>query len=242
MAIGHYNPRSRYRDRAIQRFNKAILFCVVMGVCFALGFFIGGQNAVVQNGTLKMEVEDMSGKLKTLQDELTSVRAEAQTATSRLEQLKTLYEKEMPQEGPLREIVEMVRKQISDGMAPERLAFVLRSARPPRNCSDPSSKRFIIKTPAYKGAESVVTVGEGAVVISGTGASAKTRDGQLESWYDPTQLVNLIFKTSSGETEHKSGTLPFQHSVISKGKEYRFTFAEGEKSFVKATFDSCDYP
>jgi hypothetical protein len=55
-----------------------------MGACFGLGFFIGGQNAVVQNGTLKMEVEDMSAKLETLQDELTTVRAEAQTSTSRL--------------------------------------------------------------------------------------------------------------------------------------------------------------
>jgi hypothetical protein len=242
MAIGQYNPRNRYRDRAIQRFNKGILFFVAMAACFGFGFFIGGQNAVVQNGTLKMEVEDMSGKLETLQDELTTVRAEAQTATSRLEQLKSIYEKEMPQEGPLREIVEMVRQQIADGMAPERLAFVLKSARPPRNCSDPSSKRFIIKTPAYKGAESIVTVGEGAVVISGKGSSAKTRDGQLESWYDPTQPVDLIFKTSGGETESKSGLLPFQHSIISKGKEYRFTIAEGEKSFVKVTFDSCDYP
>ncbi len=242
MAIGQYNPRSRYRDRAIQRFNKTVLFILIMAAFFGFGFFIGGQNAVVQNGTLKMEVEDMSARLKTLQDELTTVRAESQTATSRLEQLKTLYEKEMPQEGPLREIVEMVRKQIDDGMAPDRLAFVLRSARPPRNCSDPSSKRFMIRTPAYKGADSVVTVGEGAVVVSGTGVSAKTRSGQMESWFDPTQSVHVVFKTASGEIEKRTGTLPFQHSVISKGKEYRFTLAEGEKSFVKVTFDSCDYP
>lgn len=242
MMIGQYNPKSRYRERAIQRFNKTILFILIMGACFGLGFFIGGQNAVVQNGTLKLEVEDMTGRLKTLQDELTTVRAEAQTATSRFEQLKTQYEKDMPQDGPLREIVDMVRKQIDDGMAPDRLAFVLRSARPPRNCSDPSTKRFIIRTPAYKGSDSVVTVGEGAVVISGTGSSAKTRDGQEESWFDPTQPVNLNFKSSNGEIEKKSGTLPFQHSVIASGKEYRFTLAEGEKSFVKVTFDSCDYP
>lgn len=242
MAIGQYNPRNRYRDRAIQRFNKVLLFIVAIGTCFGLGFFIGGQNAVVANGTLKMEVEDMTNRLKTMQDELTTVRAEAQTATSRLEQLKAQYEKDIPQDGPMREIVDMVRKQIADGMSPDRLAFVLRSARPPRNCSDPATKRFIIKTPAYKGADSLVTVGEGAVVIFGTGSSAKTRDGQAESWFDPTQTIHVSFKTSSGEIEKKSGTLPFQHSVISNGKEYRFTLTEGEKSFVKITFDNCDYP
>lgn len=242
MAIGQYNPRNRYRDRSVRRFNKALLFATVMGGFFALGFFIGGQNAVVQNGTLKMELADRDDRLKTMQDELTTVRAEAQTATSRLEQLKTQYEKDIPQEGPMREIVDMVRKQIDDGMAADRLAFVIRSARPPRNCSDPTSKRFIIKTPAYKGADSIVAVGEGAVVVSGVGASARSRDGQMESWFDPTQPVNVTFKTSSGESERKSGLLPFQHSVIASGKEYRFTLAEGEKSFVKVTFDSCDYP
>lgn len=242
MTIGHYNPRNRYRDRAIQRFNKSIFIFVLLAVSFGLGFFIGGQNAVVQNGTLKMELSDTATRLKSLQDELTTVRAEAQTATSRLDQLKTQYEKDIPQEGPMREIVDLVRKQIDDGMAPDRLAFVLRSARPPRNCSDPSNKRFIIKTPAYKGVESVVTVGEGAVVVSGIGASARSREGQLESWFDPTQPINVAFKTSAGEIEKKSGVLPIQHSVISNGKEYRFTLAEGEKSFVKVTFDSCDYP
>ncbi len=240
--IGQYNPRNRYRDRAIQRFNKAIFIFAAMAGCFSLGFFIGGQNAVVQNGTLKLELSDRDARLKTLQDELTTVRAEAQTSTSRLEQLKTQYEKDIPQEGPMREIIDMVKKQLDDGMAPDRLTFVLRSARPPRNCSDPSSKRFIIKTPAYKGAESVVTVGEGAVIVSGIGASARSRDGQMESWFDPTQSVNVTFKTSSGDIEKKTGVLPIRHSIISNGKEYRFTLAEGEKSFVKVTFDSCDYP
>lgn len=242
MSIGQYNPKARYRDRAIQRFNKTLLLCVLMGGAFTAGFFIGGQNAVVNNGTLKLEIEDLNGRLKTLQDQLTTVRAEAQTSASRLEQLKSQYEKDLPQDGPMRDIVEMVKKQIDDGMAPDRLAFVIRSARPPRNCSDPASKRFMIKTPAYKGSDSVVSVGEGAVVVSGVGASSKSRVGQVESWFDPTQEVQVTFKTSTGEAETKSGVLPLQHSVIAGGKEYRFTLTEGEKSFVKVTFDSCDYP
>lgn len=242
MSVWQYNPKERYRDRAVQKFNRTVLVCIFMIISFSAGFFIGGQNAVVNNGTLKMEVEDLNGRLKSLQDELTTVRAEAQTSSSRLEQLKGQYEKDLPQDGPMRDIIEMVKKQIDDGMAPDRLAFVIRSARPPRNCSDPASKRFMIKTPAYKGADSVVSVGEGAVVVSGVGASARSKEGQQESWFDPTQPVHVTFKTANGEVENKAGVLPFQHSIISAGKEYRFTLAEGEKSFVKVTFDSCDYP
>lgn len=242
MSYSSYNPRSRYRDRAVKRLNMTILVLIAMGACFGFGFFVGGQHAVVNNGTLKLEVEDLSKRLEETENELTTVRADSQTAVSRYEQLKAQYEKEMPGEGPLREIVEQVRQQIKDGMAPERLAFVLRSARPPRNCSDPTSKRFIIKTPVYKGADSVVSAGEGAVTVVGSGSSARTRDGKVESWFDPTQTVHLTFKTADGEIEKRSGVLPIQHSIISKGKEYRFTMAEGEKSFVKVTYDSCDYP
>jgi hypothetical protein len=240
--LRQYNPKNRYRERAVKRLNKTLLSFVLAGGCLTFGFYMGQQNAIVQNGTLKMELADRETKFKALQDELTTVRAEAQTATSRLEQLKTQYEKDIPQDGGVREIFDMIRKQIDAGMAPERLATIIRSTRPPRNCSDPTNKRFIIKTPVYKGAESTVSVGEGAVIVSGTGASAKNREGGMESWFDPTQPVKLTFKTSSGEVEEKSGLLPLQQSVIANGKEYRFSMAESEKSFVKVTFDSCDYP
>ncbi len=242
MSLSSYNPRDRYRERSVKRFNRAILLLILLGGCVATGFVVGRQNATVQLATLKQDMIQRDKQLKDLQTELTTVRADAQTAASRLELLRAQYEKDLPQGGPTREIFEMVRKQIDDGMAPERLAFVIRSARPPRNCSDPSSKRFVARTPAYKGPSSVVTVGEGAVTIEGTGVSARGRAGQVEAWFDPNQKVSVIFKTADGEEEKKEGVLPFQHSIIASGREYRFTLSEGEKSFVKVTFDSCDYP
>ncbi len=242
MSLSSYNPRDRYRDRAVRRINKALLFLILVGGSTTLGFMAGRQHATVQIGSLKKEVETRDEQMKTVQEELVAARADAQTANSRFELLRVQYEKDLPQGGPTREIFEMVRKQIDDGMAPERLAFVIRSARPPRNCSDPTSKRFVVRTPAYKGPSSTVSVGEGAVIVSGFGESTRGRDGQTEAWYDPTQQVTVTFKSADGGTEQKSGTLPFQHSVIASGREYRFTMTEGEKSFVKVTFDSCDYP
>lgn len=242
MSLSSYNPKDRYRERAVKRFNRTLLILFLMGGCAATGYVAGKKNAGMEQGTLKKDIEARETQLKNLQNELTSVRAEAKTATSRLELLRAQYEKDLPQGGPTREIFEMVRKQIEDGMEPDRLAFVIRSARPPSNCTDPSSKRFVIRTPAYNGPSSTVSVGEGTVTISGTGQSARGRDGQAEAWFDPTQKITVTFKTSDGQNEEKSGTLPMQHSVIAAGREYRFTLAEGEKSFVKVTFDSCDYP
>ncbi|MDD3020387.1 MAG: hypothetical protein PHX61_05320 [Alphaproteobacteria bacterium] len=242
MSFSSYNPRNRYRERSVRRFNRIVLAILLIGGCIAIGFMFGRQNAAAQLSTLKQDMIQRDKQLKDLQTELTTVRADAQTATSRLELLRTQYEKDLPQGGPTREIFEMVRKQIEDGMAPERLAFVIRSARPPRNCSDPSSKRFVARTPAYNGPSSVVAVGEGAVTVAGSGVSARGRSGQLEAWYDPNQKVSVTFKTADGEEDVREGILPFQHSMIASGREYRFTLSEGEKSFVKVTFDSCDYP
>lgn len=242
MTIGRYNPRSRYRERHAKRMN-AILMTVAVTVCFGgLGFWMGRQHAVFQIESLKKDAESAQADAKRLQDELIKVRAESQTASSRLDQLQTQFDQELPAEGPTRALVQLVKKQLDEGMSPERLAFVIRSARPPRNCSDPSTKRFMVKTPAYSGPDSAAVIGEGAVNVSGIGASSRNKDGQLEAWFDPTQPVTVNFKTVTGETEKKNGTLPLQHSLIAAGREYRFTLSEGEKSFIKVTYDSCDYP
>ena len=241
-SFSSYNPRDRYRERAVRRFNRTLLVLIVLGGSATLGFMAGRQHSSIQIEALNKELALNKQQTKSLQEELVTVRADAQTATSRFELLRAQYEKDLPQGGPTREIFEMVRKQIDDGMAPERLAFVIRSARPPRNCSDPASKRFVVQTPAYKGTSSTVSVGEGAVIISASGASTRGRDGVVEAWYDPTQKVKVTFKTAESENDVKEGVLPFQHSLIAAGREYRFTLTEGEKSFVKVTFDSCDYP
>lgn len=242
MTIGRYNPRSRYRERHAKRMN-AILMTVAVTVCFGgLGFWMGRQHAVFQIESLKKDAESAQADAKRLQDELIKVRAESQTASSRLDQLQAQFDQELPAEGPTRALVQLVKKQLDEGMSPERLAFVIRSARPPRNCTDPSTKRFMVKTPAYSGPDSAAVIGEGAVNVSGIGASSRNKDGQLEAWFDPTQPVTVSFKTVAGETEKKNGTLPLQHSLIAAGREYRFTLSEGEKSFIKVTYDSCDYP
>ena len=242
MSLNRYNPRSRYRDRAAKRTNTIFMSIVIAALFVGFGFWVGRQYAVYQIESLKKSAESALNDSKKMQEELTKVRAENKTVASRFEQLQAQYDQDLPSEGPTRELVLMLRKQLADGMPPERLSFLIKSARPPRNCSDPSTKRFMVRTPAYTGPDSVASIGEGAVNVSGVGASSRNKNGQLEAWFDPTQQVTVTFKISGEEAERKVGTLPMQHSVIAAGREYRFTLSEGEKSFIKVTFDSCDYP
>ncbi len=242
MTFGRYNPRRRYLERDRRRNNKIIASVVIFVSLAVICFWLGRQHAAFQINSLKNETEESRTQINALQDELTKLRAETQTATSRFDQLQTQYQQDLPEEGPMRDVIELVKKQIKDGMSAERLAFVIRSARPPRNCTDPASKRFMVKTPAYTGPDSSASFGEGAVVISGIGASTRNQAGEPQAWFDASQPVTVAFKSTEGQIDKKTAVLPIQYSMIAGGREYRFTLSEGEKSFVKVTFDSCDYP
>lgn len=243
MALSNnYNSARRYKERARKRSTATFWSVVVVVGCFSFGIWVGKQYAAAELKSLKKQVQTSQSQLQELQDSATQMNAQAQAATLRYEQVSTQMAELYPTEGPLRDIIDLTRKQLAAGLDAERLAFVIRSARPPRNCTDPQSKRFILSTPAYKGSENKVAVGEGAVTVTGKGMSAISQAGQPEAWFDPGKPVTFTLLSAAGQSETKTGLLPLQHTTVSNGREYRFTFEEGGRSFAKVTFDSCEYP
>jgi hypothetical protein len=238
--VTSYNPSNRYRDRAVQRMTNAISMILVIALSASVGFWMGKQYGVEQNISLVDQVESLTKERNTLQGNVTELRAEAQTANTRYEQIKAEYNAVLP-EGPMQDLTRLVREQLTQGMAPERLAFVIKSARPPTGCTDPETKRFVVSTPSYTGPDSSAAVADGGIVIKAKGASASNKDGKPEAWYDPAQNVEVSFVSPEG-TEVKKGAFPIRHSVVHAGREYRFTIEEGAKSFAKVVFDSCAYP
>ncbi len=240
MHLNSYNPHNRYRERAQARVTNAISMLLVIALSACVGFWMGKQYGVEQNISLEDQVESLTKERNTLQSNVTERRAEAQTANTRYEQIKAEYNAIMP-EGPMQDLTRLVRAQIDQGMAPERLAFVIKSARPPTGCTEPETKRFVVSTPRYTGPASSASVAEGGIIIKAKGSSASNKEGQPEAWYDPAQNVEVSFVSPEG-TEVKKGAFPIRHSVVHAGREYRFTIEEGAKSFAKVVFDSCAYP
>jgi hypothetical protein len=237
-----FNPRRRYEERSRRQSTQFFITVALIALAFTLGLWIGREYAAAQLKSYDKQTKTQDDEIQTLQDDNTKLNGDLRAAQLRLEQLQLQMEAELPAEGPLREVIDLARKQLDAGLAPDRLAFVIRSARPPRNCTEPQSKRFVVVTPAYQGPDTQVSVGEAGVLISAKGMSAINAAGQPEAWFDPAKPVSLTFKTLDGQSEAKSGPLPLQHTVVASGREYRFTIAEGEKSFAKITFDSCEYP
>ena len=158
----------------------------------------------------------------------------------RYEKLQEEVQSVLP-EGPVQDLVSLVREQLKQGMDPERLSFVIRSARPPTGCVDPQSKRFVVNTPAYNGPKSIALIADGLIEISGSGSSARNSKNKPEAWYDPAKRVGINFKHNN-KVETKKGTLPLRYSVVSGDREYRFTIEAGTKSFARIMYDSCSYP
>lgn len=241
MTFSTYNPNERYRQRAARRTSNVIAFLFLFSIFGGIGYWGGGIGAQQQISILREEKRILLEENNKIQEEKIELRAEAQTANVRLEQLRATYE-ELLSDGPLRDLVTLVRQQIEQGIDVNRLESVILSARPPQNCSDADSKRFVVLTPVYKGPESRASIEGGIVSVFGSGVSAKSEDGKSEAWFDPAQPVEITFRTQTGKAEVKKGVLPIRNSVVVRDKEYRFTVSVGAKSFAKVTYDFCDYP
>ncbi len=240
MNFSAYNPYDRYRQRSAARTTRSIASLFLFTFIFGGGFWVGGMRYQQNMYILQEEKRILSEASEQSQSDMIKLRAEAQTANIRLEQLRATYE-ELISEGAMRDIVELVRKQIDQGVDVQRLKSVILSARPPQNCSDPQSKRFVVSTPVYKGPSSAASINS-VISIFGNGVSSKNEKGNKEAWFDPKQPIDITFKAKGIKPQKKKGLLPLHHSMIIKDKEYRFTVTEGAKSFAKVTFDHCDYP
>lgn len=240
MSFSPYNPHDRYRKRAAQRTTNFLTGLFVFGLILAGGFWLGGMRAKQNTYILEEENLGLINERDTIQEEMTVLRAETQTANVRLEQIKTDYD-ELLSDGPMKNLLVLIRKQLDEGVAAERLESVILSARPPQNCSAPDKKRFVVDTPVNTGPKSLSSIAGGLVKISGEGISAQNARGQKEAWFDASKPVKLTFKNRLA-SKTKEGILPLYYSMVVGDKEYRFTVSEGAKSFAKVTYDFCDYP
>ncbi len=241
MTLSAYDPNARYRRRFARQITNTVMLCIFLGVVLSIGYWIGGMHSQQNLYILEQEKRVLQEESREVQEQMTELRAEAQTATVRLEQLRVSYE-ELLSEGPMQELVTLLRQQLDKGIDATRLKSVILSARPPQNCADPQSKRFVVRTPVYKGPSSNVSVDKNTVSVFGNGTSVQRSGGKKEAWFDPNQPVELTFRTRDGREDKKKGVLPIYHSVVVKDKEYRFTVTAGAKSFARVTYDHCDYP
>lgn len=241
MSFMMYETGGRHRRRTAERRRKIMLVILVLGTLCGFSYWWGGENVRSSEVAFKQQAIDLKEEREELLKTITSLRSEVQSTQVRYQQLEAKYLAEVPQ-GEFKELTDIVKKQLTSGIKPARLKFVIESARPPKNCVAPQAKRFVVKTPVYSGPHGTVAFGNGAITVTGEGQSAMGPTGGSEAWYDPGKPVKITFIEIGGKETVKEGLLPVQHSMVLGNKEYRFTVAAGERSFITVTSDNCDYP
>ena len=236
-----YDPGSRYRRRAAERKRKTMFLLIFLAILAGFSYWIGGQVVRSSEAAYKQQAMKLQTEKKNLETRLTDLDARLQTLKMEYGKLEARYQQEVPT-GPLKELADLTRQQLKDGIAKDRLEFVIRSARPPRNCTDPETKRFVVSTPYYRGPDSFVAFVNKTITITGEGAAAVANNGNPQAWYDPGKPVKISFTGLGGKNVVKEGLLPLHYSMVVGDKEHRFTISKGQRSFIDVTSDSCDYP
>jgi cell division protein FtsB len=242
MSLGLHESRTRRRRRARWAVAKWV---IALGLIVGAGVYAydrGNEIARSQVTDLEREIAVLNQRISDLETENARLRADQIVARQRLEEAKALYARDVPR-GQLAALLGQLREKLDAGVDRERLEFLIASAANPRNCDEqPVTKRFLVRTPLYQGANDLVSFADGAITVTATGEAATDADGRVEAWFDPAKPITLQLTRIGGEAVQETGKLPLHASLVAGGNEYRFTAVEGPQGFVQVTGDRCDYP
>lgn len=242
MSLGLHESRTRRRRKARWAVLKWVL---ALGLIVGAGIYAydtGSEIAKTQITDLQREIDALTQRITTLESENARLRADQIVAQQRLEEAKARYAQDVPT-GPLATLLGQLREKLDAGVEQDRLAFLIASAANPRTCDEqPVTKRFLVRTPLYQGANDSVSFAEGAIVVTAEGEAATDAQGRIEAWFDPAKPVTLHLTRIGGDTVNKTGMLPLHVSLVAGQSEYRFAAVEGPQGFVQISGDRCDYP
>lgn len=243
MSLGLHETRLRRR----RRFRWAVVkWGITLGAVLAAGIFAyqtGSSLAEREVISLNREIDTLRDKAAELQRQNTELRANEILLEQRLQEAQARYDKDVPS-GRLAALLGQLQNKLSDGVTYDRLAFLIASADNPRECeAEPATKRFLVQTPLYSGANDSVSFADGTITVTAQGESAVSEEGKVEAWFDPAKPVTTRFTALGGKVSEAAGLLPLHKAVVHGGYEFRFTVvAAGTRGFVQVTGDRCTYP
>ncbi|MFM2045863.1 MAG: hypothetical protein RLY86_4439 [Pseudomonadota bacterium] len=242
MGYGLYDYDRRRRRRFWVGAAKFLAFVGLIGVIAAFSYMVGVEQVKARAISLEAEITTLTTAKEQAERRATQLQQVAQTAEVRANELEVRYQRDVPT-GDLAQLAQLVAQKLAEGVDSNRLAFVIEQTGTERTCTAEETKRFVLPTPIYRGANTSVAFAEGAVTVSGEGASARDAGGNPEAWFDPRQPVTIRFARLDGTVTEATGVLPLQHSIVVGDKEHRFSITGASaRSFVEVSGETCPFP
>lgn len=236
-----YDSERRYRRRV---WGGVIRFLILVGVVVATAmtaYEFGAEDIEGQRRLHQEQLLEFEQARSAAEQEAANLRVEVEKARLAVEEWERRYEADVPT-GDRLALLGLVSERLAAGVDPERLAFLIKAAEDKRDCEEVETKRFLVRTPLYDGANTSVTFANEAVAVTGSGESETTDAGLPQAWYDPEKPVSLVFTRIDGQTTEISGTLPLQQSVVHDGVEHHFLVRPGARGFAQVAAQRCAYP
>lgn len=243
MTLGLYEERARRRQRF--RWNS-LKWLVGFGLVAGAGYFAydtGSSLSEQERSALSQRLAESESRTDSLQREAAQLRYSLEDAESRMAEQQARYDRDVPQ-GQIAALLSLAEEKLRQGVTPDRLTFLISAASNERDCDKaPVTKRFVVKTPLYTGANDWVAFADSTITVTAVGASAANPEGKAESWFDSAQPITISFTHIGGKTSRKTASLPFQHAIVVGEREYRFQAVAGDsRGFVEISGDSCTFP
>jgi hypothetical protein len=242
MTLGLHDSRSRRRRSLLWPILKFALLVVFL---LALGLFAyegGSMLAQRDVAVLDEQVAELETRVAELETRNSELEATTGAAESRASEWQERYRREVP-EGESKVLFDLVQKRLAGGVEAERLADLIGALSTEQVCdSEPATKRFMVETPLFQGANDAVSFAKNTITVTAEGVTAFDASGNRESWFDPAQPITLRFAEIGGRTFEKSGTLPLRYSIVIGENEYQFSALAGDRGFVKMTGRRCAFP
>ncbi|ASG20825.1 hypothetical protein [Nitrospirillum viridazoti] len=241
MSYGLYDHSRRARRRFWGRLGKFLLLAGVVGVACAFSYEVGQEQLIRREQNLQTQLTQAQSAKEETERKVAQLQAALQTAEVRVSELQVRYDRDVPT-GDLGRLKDLLAKKMVEGVDAGRLALIIEQTGTPRSCGKAETKRFVLSTSLYKGPNTSAGFADGAITVSGEGATSRSPDGAPQSWFDPAKPVTLKFTDKNGKETQTTGMLPLQHSVIIDDTEYRFKISPGSRSFVDVVGDHCPFP
>lgn len=243
MSLGLHERRTRSRRRfwwGVFRWALGLGAVIVAGIYAYLSASALAEREVAG---VRQQVTELSDSVAQLQKANAEQRREIAAARQRLAEWQQRYRQDVPT-GAVKDLFEQVRQKLAAGVEPSRLAFLIGAAENEDRCAnEPETKRFIVRTPLYDGANDAVSFADGQIIVTAEGQSARDDAGNLEARFDPAEPLRVQFAELGGKVSEAAGLLPLHHSVVIGETEYRFSILAGDTpGFVQVTGDNCRYP
>jgi cell division protein FtsB len=238
-----YRRKSRRGGERRKAFLLSLLKLVLAVSAFGLtayySYEVGLRVAQGETSSLKDKLEETTQEAHKQQEQAVGDRAALNEARKQAEDFKALYEQVKPTED-IKELTTILRAKLAEGLDSHRLGMVIKTAQNPHDCEQPATRRFLVRTPRYKGPDTNTSVRLGDLVtLSADGVGG---NGGHEQWFDAERPIKLHVVAGGVKDADVSGRLPIEHMVVVKNSEFRFTIsAATSRGFVEVVSQRCEY-